>query len=339
VGNAYNIVRCAHSYLGDANGTASISDRHTARKLSQPVTAHSDILNRLLRFLALHRVLCRLNLQHLTVGVRTLAAWQSIHGLLERVVFPAEEVVTMLSVTRSVCSQSSLKNQEDECSPIAKAVHKRLLVVTVPCVVLVPAGVPHNLVHHLRNGYRMCAGTVWCAKTSAVGVCDVALMIWRIKVFAVPARRKDDSRSDTARTVLVRQFCSVFCVAGCEAFSILQASMADACAIRLLRHRVTRDHAEPRLEGRHLVVLRGVRHVVYRHATVLLESYIGELWHTLERTVLRRLEVKRSSPVVAEVLAVCAGRTGRACGRIEDPGLHLEFVSGRIAHGSGGVLQ
>ena len=66
----------------------------------------------------------------------------------------------MLSVTRTVSSQPSSKKQKEECSPIAKAVHERLLVVAVPRVVLVPAGVPHNLVHHLRDSYRVRTGTI-----------------------------------------------------------------------------------------------------------------------------------------------------------------------------------
>jgi hypothetical protein len=84
--------------------TASISDRHTTRQLCQPVTAHADIFDRLLWFLALHGILGRLDLQHLTISVRTLATWQSVHGLLERIVFPAKEVVPMLSVTRAATS-------------------------------------------------------------------------------------------------------------------------------------------------------------------------------------------------------------------------------------------
>ena len=163
----------------------------------------------------------------------------------------------------------------------------------------------------------------------------MALVIGRIEVLAIPARRKDDSRSDAARTVLVGQFRSIFCVAGCEAFPVLQASMADACAIGLFGHGITRNHAEPRLEGRHLVVLRRIRHVVHRHATVLLEPHVGELGHTLKRTILGRFEVQRGSPVVAEVFAVCARRASRALGRIKDLWFHLQSVSEGLPYGSG----
>jgi len=151
---------------------------------------------------------------------------------------------------------------------------------------------------------------VWSTQTTAVRVRDVALVIWGIEVLAVPARREDDSRSNSTRTVLVGQLRSVLCITRRKAFTILQASVADACLVGLLGHGIARNHAKPWLEGCHLIVLGRVRHVVYRHTAILLEPYVGELWHTLESTVLGGFEVQRGSPVVAEVLAIRAGCTG-----------------------------
>lgn len=46
----------------EANRITSVSDCHTPRKFRQPVATHTNILNRLLWLLTLHRVLCRLDL-------------------------------------------------------------------------------------------------------------------------------------------------------------------------------------------------------------------------------------------------------------------------------------
>jgi hypothetical protein len=104
----------------------SVRDHISSRKLWKPFPVLTNILNSLLLLLARHRVLRRLNLQNTAVRIRTLAAGQSVHRLLQRVVFPPEQVVAMLSVSGAV----------------TEAVYERLLVGTVPGVVLVLASVP-----------------------------------------------------------------------------------------------------------------------------------------------------------------------------------------------------
>lgn len=212
-------------------------------------------------------------------------------------------------------------------SAIAEAVHKWLLAGAIPGVVLVLSGVPHDLVHDLWNGDRMRAWACWGAETSAVGISNVALVVRRIEIFAVPAGGEDDGSPNAARAILVGKLSSVFGIAGSEALAVAHAAMADGCFVGFFGHWVAGDHAEAGLEGGHLAVLGAVWHVVDGHASVLLEPNIGELRHTVESAVLGRLEVQGGSPVVAEVLGVGARSTGGLGRRIVLLWLHLYRVS------------
>ena len=108
----------------------------------------------------------------------------------------------------------------------------------------------------------MRARTSGRAQASRVRVRDVALVVGRIEVLAVPAAGEDDSRPDPVRTVLVGQLARVFGVAGREAFAVAKAAMADAYAVVLRAHGVAGDHAEAGFEGCHFAVHGGVGHVV-----------------------------------------------------------------------------
>jgi hypothetical protein len=76
----------------------SISHSRASGKLFEPITINTHILYDLLLLLARHRGTCRLNFQHTAVCIRTLSTWERIHSLLERIILPAKQVVTMLSI-------------------------------------------------------------------------------------------------------------------------------------------------------------------------------------------------------------------------------------------------
>ena len=198
-----------------------------------------------------------------------------------------------------------------------------MLAVSVPLIVLVLSSVPHDLVHDLGNGNWVRSRAVGAAETAAVGVRDMALVVWRINILPIPARWEDDGCTDALGAVLVWQLASVLAIAWCEALSVSEASMADRDSVVFGGGWVTSDHAEAGLECSHLVVFGAVWHVVDCHATILLKSYVGELGDALERAVLRRPEVQCSGPVVAEILAVCAGCAGGLGRGIEFSGFHL----------------
>lgn len=79
-----------------------VNHRHASGQLLQPVSANTDILNNLLCLLARHGVFGRLDLEHGAVRIGAFTRWQSVHGLLQRVIFPSEEVVAVLAVTDTV---------------------------------------------------------------------------------------------------------------------------------------------------------------------------------------------------------------------------------------------
>lgn len=81
-----------------------IRNRRSPRQLLQPRALLAHILGYLLRFLALHGLARGLYLQDVAVCVCALAAGEGVHGFLEGVVFPAEEVVTVLAVAGAVGS-------------------------------------------------------------------------------------------------------------------------------------------------------------------------------------------------------------------------------------------
>lgn len=86
-----------------------IRDRRTPRKFLQPLAILANVLGYLLRLLALLRVGRRLDLEHAAVCVGALARGQGVHGLLEGVVLPAEEVVAVLAVSGAVMRSVSIR--------------------------------------------------------------------------------------------------------------------------------------------------------------------------------------------------------------------------------------
>ena len=157
-----------------------------------------------------------------------------------------------------------------------------------------------------------------------------AFLTWGVQVLPIPARREDDSSSDSIRAEFRRELTSILRVAWSKALTIAGAAVANGDPVIGLRHWVSCEHTEARLERGHLVVLRTIRHIVHRHATGLLDTSIGILRYSLIGAVVWRLEVERGCPVVAEVLTV--GATG-ACGhrgRVIGDWLHLPFVSNNM---------
>lgn len=223
--------------------------------------------------------------------------------------------------------------------PVAEAVHERLLSTTVPLVVLVLARIPHDLIHDLWNCYRMRARTRWRAQTATIRVRNMALMVRRIQILAIPTAREDNSCANAPRAVLVRQLRSILAIAWRKALTIFQTTMAYGSSIGFLGKWVASQHAEAGLKGSHLAVLGGVSHVVDCHAAVLLQSDVGELRNALKGAILWGLEVQGGGPVVAEVLRVGARCAGGEGGGVVYRGLHLDRVSGWDREGIWGALQ
>jgi hypothetical protein len=119
----------------------------------------------------------------------------------------------------------------------------------------------------------------------------MALVVRRIEVFAIPARREDHCRADASGAVLGGKLSSVLGVAWRKALAVLETAMAKRGAARFLGHGVAGNHAEAGLEGGHLAIFGGVGHIVHGHAAVLLDAYIGELRDTLKGGVVWGLKV------------------------------------------------
>lgn len=82
--------------------SVGISDRHASWKLLKPFSALAYVFDDLLGLLALHGGLGRLDLENAAVGVGALASGKSIHSLLQRIILPAKEVVTVLAVSSAI---------------------------------------------------------------------------------------------------------------------------------------------------------------------------------------------------------------------------------------------
>jgi hypothetical protein len=111
-------------------------------------------------------------------------------------------------------------------------------------------------------------------------------MIWRVEILPIPARWEDDGCADATGAILVGQLGSILRIAGGKALAVAKTAMADGRAISFLRHWIASYHAEARFEGCHFVVLCRVWHVIHCHATILLESNVGELRNALKYAIL-----------------------------------------------------
>lgn len=95
--------------------------------------------------------LCR-NISSLSLERRAnIAVATLIHRFLQRAVFPAKEVVAVLTVASSDTLLASSRIGHYLCDlPVAHRVHKRLRSVLWPdALVIERCGVPHDFVHQL----------------------------------------------------------------------------------------------------------------------------------------------------------------------------------------------
>jgi len=110
-----------------------------------------------------------------------------VHGLLERVVLPAEDVVTVLAEAGVVAHR--------EIEGLARRRPERP-VVELGCV-------PDHLVHELRDlDWVSRRAGAWSAEEvgrARVGVGDVVLVVGRVKVLAVPAAGEKITGQNIAR--------------------------------------------------------------------------------------------------------------------------------------------
>jgi hypothetical protein len=87
-----------------------MSDRNASWKLLNPLSVVANIFDDLLSLLASHGVTSRLYLEDAAVGISTLSAGKSVHGLLQGVTLPSKEVVTVLAVSSPVVDVSNVAN-------------------------------------------------------------------------------------------------------------------------------------------------------------------------------------------------------------------------------------
>lgn len=173
---------------------------------------------------------------------------------------------------------------------------------------------------------------VRAAEATIVGVGNVCLVVWRVQVLSIPAGREDDGCADATRAVLIWELSSVFGITRRKPLAIPETAVANrGFVLTLLVRGVSCDHSETGLECRHLAILGTVRHVVHRHASVLLDPKVGKLGDSLEGTILRGLEVQRGGPIVAEVLRVGASRASRLARQIVCDWFHLRRVSDSLS--------
>lgn len=97
----------------------------------------------------------------------------------------------------------------------------------------------------------MCVGTLVARQCLSRAVCDMCSVIWAVQVLSIPARREDDSCTDTASTHFGREGGKVVLVTGCsisthEAILGGEASVADVgegvCSVS--EGRVAGEHSE-----------------------------------------------------------------------------------------------
>jgi len=219
---------------------------------------------------------------------------------------------------------------------VSGTIHERLLPVLVVLRVGKLRGVVHDLVHDLWDTHGVGGRTLVSREVGVAGIGDVAMMIGRVDVLAVPAGWEDVRDADTARTRLGRELGRVGAVAGGAvaargALGFGQAAVAVDEGTGSLRTKggITSNHAEALGEcGSFLVATTEGPHVVDGETAVLLEegaieAAVGHLWDATECAVFGRLEVDRGGPVVAEVLDHLA-RSALGCrSRVDRGGVHL----------------
>jgi len=250
-----------------------------------------------------------------------------VHGPLERIVLPAEEVVTVLS----------------KASGVAHAEHEGLASVSRPLVgVLV--GIPDDLVEDEREadgvGGRASADVEEVTIPSNVtgGPCNVAGVIGDIDVLSVPAGWEEDVGSDTTSTVLLGEVdgvqgtssgVGVRVVAGharteaseCQSPGLSRVGVGIA---ELANHGVSDDHTEALGWSGHLdaagPAVDNWLNVVGGDSSFGAASVeVGLLWDSEVRAV-PGFEVQDGGPVVREVLLEPTGGTGRRSGDVHSNG-------------------
>lgn len=172
----------------------------------------------------------------------------AIHRLLQTVVLPAEHIISVASVAGRV----------------ARGPHERLPAVgEVRRVAVERARVPHSLEQDLRepHGVRRRAGAAGL-EGARLRVRDVVLVVGRVEVLAVPARREPVVRHDAAGARLRREADGLRRARAL----VLHADVGQLPELprflAVVVGRVADEHPEPGLEGCDGGLLRGVEESV-----------------------------------------------------------------------------
>jgi hypothetical protein len=169
-------------------------------------------------------------------GAAGVAGALGVHGLLEGVALPAEQVVAVDAHARLVAHAP-----EEGLAAVGRPV---LLVVELP-------GVEHDLVHDLRDLDRVRSRARAARLEGARGrVGDVRLVVGRVERLAVPARREGDGHAPAAAARRLGELAGVGPGAGRAAegrlLHVMLAAVAEATRDggRLAVGGVTDQHAE-----------------------------------------------------------------------------------------------
>jgi hypothetical protein len=127
-----------------------------------------------------------------------------VHGLLQGVALPAEDVVTVGGRTTRSTKSAKIPAKHQGRSwggrnvPDVHGVDERIGAISRPqALVGKLAHVPHELVHNLRQLNRVCRrASTASVRAGTLAVGNVALVVRRVKVLAVPAGGEDDGLAD-----------------------------------------------------------------------------------------------------------------------------------------------
>lgn len=212
-------------------------------------------------------------------------------------------------------------------SRIALAPYKRLRPVLGPVRLVVERRrVPDNLHVDLRQQHREAVGTHPAILDLCVRRCDVAAVVLRVEVLAVPALREADVDHDARRARLLGHGA----IAHRPALDRREARVRPGAVYGAFpgraRHGVADEHAEAGLEGGHGAAIVGVRVIDGDAAGAVLEADVGDLVDAVVAAVAG-VEKERGRPVVGEVLGEGAGAAGGLRGDVREFEIIVQAVA------------
>jgi hypothetical protein len=249
-----------------------------------------------------------------------------IHGPLERVILPAEDVVSVLSVTGGITVG------EDEW---LGAISGELAVEL--------AGIPDDLEEEKGHASGVGGGAAsnveeeTVTADGALGVSHVRRVVRGVEILSIPARGEEDVGTDSSGTLSGGEGDGVPASGtrvrvGTVTLEVrAEATEANGTSIDIVGsrgppctgHWVTSDHTETLLESSDLLITADGLDVIDGHTTVgVADELVGHLGYANE-TAVAGLEVEDGCPVVGVVLLELTSRASRELGEVVG-GVHAD---------------